>query len=54
MTDTTQREQDEGAREPEPYEPVINPRLFRPAGYNPRHDGEGWWHWKYREFFALP
>lgn len=54
MTDTTQRQQQEDARPPELSKPVVNSKLFRPAGYNPRHPGESWLHWKFREAFARP
>lgn len=55
MTDTDHRDHRGDPEERLPYEePVIDPPLWTPAGYNPRHDGENWWHWKLGEFTDRP
>lgn len=53
MTDT-HRDDRADVEERLPREPAIDPELWTPAGYNPRHDGEGWWQWKFREFTGRP
>lgn len=53
MTDTAHRDRpDYGTAQQLPYEPVPDPNLWVPIGYNPRHDGESWLRWKVREFLG--
>lgn len=52
MTDITHRDRSDDTAQRLPYEPVIDRQLWTPEAYNPRHGGEGWLHWKVREFFG--